>query len=248
MISVRPLRFITSETLTKRDGSLLSRSRPSSISTSAAAAAFSGESASWFASDNSSRADRQGRAVDGRADARRRLRAALRRRPRELRVAELELHLLRRQSQVLGGDHGHHRVGAGADVAGRADDVRRAVGAQRDAGAGGPLERAPDAGGHPPADQPAPVAHRAGLGLAVLPSELLRAEPVALPQRLARQRLAALGVHLGVVDEAQLQRIDLQRVGQLVHRAFEREHAADGPGARIQVGVWRSVSAIFSGA
>ena len=44
---------MTSETLTKRDGSLLSRSRPSSISTSAAAAAFSGEFASRFASASS---------------------------------------------------------------------------------------------------------------------------------------------------------------------------------------------------
>jgi hypothetical protein len=46
VISSRPLRFITSETLTKRDGSLLSRSRPSSISTSEAAAVFNGELAS----------------------------------------------------------------------------------------------------------------------------------------------------------------------------------------------------------
>jgi hypothetical protein len=38
--------------LTKREGSLLSRSRPSSISTSAAAAALSGESASRFASSS----------------------------------------------------------------------------------------------------------------------------------------------------------------------------------------------------
>ena len=47
----------------------------------------------------------------------------------KLRVAELELHLLGPQPEVLGGDHGHHRVGAGADVARRAGDVRRAVGA-----------------------------------------------------------------------------------------------------------------------
>ena len=43
---------------------------------------------------------------------------------------------------------------------------------------------APDPGGHPPADQPPPVAHRARLERAVLPPELLRTECVALPQRL----------------------------------------------------------------
>src|ERR687890_4721 len=50
--------------------------------------------------------------------------------------------------------------------------------------------------------------------------------PVALAQRLARKRLSTLGVYFGIVDEPKLQRVYLERVGQLVHRAFEREHAA----------------------
>jgi hypothetical protein len=47
--SERLLRRITSATPTDFDGSLLSRSLPSSISTAEAAAPFSGEEASWFA-------------------------------------------------------------------------------------------------------------------------------------------------------------------------------------------------------
>src|SRR5918997_5367999 len=44
---------MTAEMLTNRDGLLLSWRRPSSISTSDAAAALNGEAASWFASDKS---------------------------------------------------------------------------------------------------------------------------------------------------------------------------------------------------
>ena len=102
-------------------------------STSAAAAPFSGEAASRLASVEQPRArppaPRRGPPSRRSPSSSSRPATGALRQPR---VAELELHLLRRQAQVLGGDHGHHRVGAGADVARRAGDVRGAVGVERD--------------------------------------------------------------------------------------------------------------------
>src|SRR5918994_161726 len=112
-----------------------------------------GRASLLFPPRKQTRADGETRPVIRRADARRRPGAPLRRGARELCVAELELHLLGPEPQVLGGDHGDDRVGPGADVARRAGNVCRAVHLERDSGGGGHLESAPDAGGRPPADQ-----------------------------------------------------------------------------------------------
>src|SRR5207253_10885571 len=76
-----------------------------------------------------------------------------------------------------------------------------------------------------PADQQLAVAHRARLGLALLPAELLRAHAVALLEVVARPRLVAGRVDRRVVDDAQLKGVDLQRVGQLVQRRLQGEGA-----------------------
>ncbi len=68
--------------------------------------------------------------LDRRSDRGRRERSALDRRFGQRRIAELERHVLDRQSERLGGDLGHDRVGAGADVRRRAADRELAVGGQ----------------------------------------------------------------------------------------------------------------------
>src|SRR5439155_4019062 len=69
-------------------------------------------------------------------------------------------------------------------------------------------------------------AHRARLRRTLGPAEALGGVVVALAQLLARPGLAAARIGFGVIPEAQLQRIDAKRVGELVHRRLEREGAA----------------------
>ena len=152
-------------------------------------------------------------------------RAAFDRRLRQGRVAKLHADILDRQAEHVGRDLRHDRVGAGADVGGRARDLRMAVGGQHDAGGGRHLQRFPDARRHAPADQLAAVAHRARLGLALVPAERLRALAVAFAQLLAGVGKVLVLVAVRVASQPQLQRIELERDGKLVHRAFERVDA-----------------------
>ncbi len=103
-----------------------------------------------------------------------------------------------------------------------------AVGRQRDAHRDRHLQRLPDAGRHAPADQVAAVAHRARLGVALAPAEHLRALLIARPQRLAAERLVLGLVAIGIAAQAQLDRIELQLDGELVHRRLEREQRGGG--------------------
>ena len=48
---------------------------------------------------------------------------------------------------------------------------------------------------------------------------------VRFPELLRRERLAVHGIGFRVVAQAQLERIDVERDGQLVHGALEREHS-----------------------
>ena len=54
------------------------------------------------------------------------------------------------------------------------------------------------------------------------PAEPLGALIVAVLQRLAGEGLVCIPIDLGIVPQAKLERIDAERVAQLVHRAFER--------------------------
>jgi hypothetical protein len=100
--------------------------------------------------------------------------AALRGCQRQVRVAEVEPDLLELQAKRVGGQLGHDRAGAGADVGRRARHSRRAVPPDRGPGLAGQLSSGVVDPGHAVADQPAAVAHRAGLRVAAWPAELLR--------------------------------------------------------------------------
>jgi hypothetical protein len=115
-----------------------------------------------------------------------------------------------------------------------------AVCGQHNAGGHRHLQRFPDTGRHPPADQIAAVAHRSRFRIALVPAECRRALAIAFAQLLAgvRQIMGLLAV--GIAPQAQFQWIDFERNGKLIHRAFERKHAGRGSG-RPHVGRRRQV-------
>ena len=90
------------------------------------------------------------------------------------------------------------------------------------------LQRFPDARRHAPAHQLVAVAHRTRLGVALVPTERFRALAVAIAQALAAVRPVGVLVAIRIAPQAQLQRIELERDRQLVHRAFERIDAGRG--------------------
>ena len=89
--------------------------------------------------------------------------------------------------------------------------------------------------GHSPAERQAVAFHRADLGRALRPAELLRAELEALDQVPRRERDAFLLVDFRLVEDAELDRIDLELVGQFVHGRLggvEPRHARRGRACR----------------
>ncbi len=97
-------------------------------------------------------------------------------------------------------------------------------------------------GGDALADQPLAVALRSWLGVARIPPEFFRALAVRLRQTAAGERRVFGGILRGLVDPPQLDRIHAQRIGQFVHRRFQRERsngfarsAHPGIGDRIQI-------------
>ena len=133
--------------------------------------------------------------------------------------------LVRRQAERVGGDLRHHRVGAGADVVRGGFDKRRAVAVQRDSRLSGPSPVRVDRCCHTLPDEVAAVAHRPRLRGALVPAEARRPFGQAFAQSARRERAAAVRIGVGVVAQAQFDRIDAGRVGQLVHGALEREMA-----------------------
>ena len=131
----------------------------------------------------------------------------------------------RLQAEDLGGDDRQDGPGAGADVLGGAPDLDGAVGVDR---AGDLLvlraAAAPLVQGHaePALDRPLAVL---AAGLAVLPADQLGPDlDLGLVDRRAE-------VVLGEVLEPDLQRVDPQLVGQVVHGRFHDGAALrDGPG------------------
>src|SRR5262249_53332962 len=95
------------------------------------------------------------------------------------------------------------------------------IGGERNAHPKWRLPRFPDARGHAPADEVASVAHRTGFRITFGPAEGLRPLAIAFPQRLAAVAAAGVLVTIRITSQAKLQRIEIERDRELVHRAFE---------------------------
>lgn len=92
------------------------------------------------------------------------------------------------------------------------------------------LQRLPDARGHAVANQLVALAHGARRRNARAPAKTLGALRVAVEQRLARIRQLLVRVFVGVIADAQFERVHIERDGQFVHGAFERVEALRGTG------------------
>ena len=167
----------------------------------------------------------------------------MRGRRRVVRASEAEPYPVDRKAETVGGDLGHRRIGAGPHVAGGCLDFRRAVAEQADAGARRRLEGGVGSRRRAHADQQAAVAHRTRFRRPAGPAELPGGQVVALRQRAAGERLVLALVNLRFVAAAKLDRVDAERIGQFVHRRFQREHAARLPrpahvvrGCRVEFG------------
>ena len=133
---------------------------------------------------------------------------------------------MERQLQRIGGDLGHHRIGAGPEILGARLHQYDAIAAEDQSCLGFRTVHRVGRARHPPADQQIAIAHRSRLGRTAGPAERLGAGEIALAQRLARERPVLVRVGLGVIREAQFDRVDLDRGGQLVQGRFERKAAA----------------------
>ncbi len=67
-----------------------------------------------------------------------------------------------------------------------------------------------------------------GVHGALAPAEFFRAHAVAFAEGFRRKGFPGFRIFLGVVDEPEFERIDIQFVGEFVHRALEGEHLRDG--------------------
>src|ERR1700738_4218444 len=104
-------------------------------------------------------------------------------------------------------------------------DCGMAIGRQHDADGGRHLQRFPDTRRHAPADQLGAIAHRTRRGIALVPAECLRALRIARAQLLAGVGNVLDLVAIRIAAQAQFHRIELERDGELVPRAFDAVNA-----------------------
>jgi hypothetical protein len=134
--------------------------------------------------------------------------------------------LIDRDAEDVSDDKCGDRVGAGSNVLSAAfdADMTARVVAQPYLGAL-PGRHRVQGGAHAVADQPAVLAHRADRGVALLPADHLGAARVALLEGLACPRRARARIDVGVVAEADLDRVEVKFERELVECRLEREQA-----------------------
>ena len=139
-------------------------------------------------------------------------------------VAEGDLHVVDGQTELFRGDLRHGGRAAGADVLHRGDDRDSGVGAR-------PGPRRTTAGRRPRTRPGSPVRRRASRSrpssarTCLAPRPVRLGAPVALQKVLGRERPLVHRVVLRVVAAAELQRIEVELRGELVHQALEAERA-----------------------
>jgi len=157
---------------------------------------------------------------------------------RQIAVAELVANGFERQPERVGGDLGHHRPDAGAELRRSRFDYSTAVAVdagprllfgheQRDWVAGG---------GHAVADQPIAVSPRSRRKVPLVPAEQLCSAAQTLGQAVARPGVAARVVW-PVVHHSQLHGVDLELLREFVHGRLEHERGHALTRTRVKVGV-----------
>ena len=105
---------------------------------------------------------------------------------RQVAVADLYADSLDLEAEQLGRELGSDRVGPGPDVSRRATDEPDAVLLECDPDLTRRLVPTEGDACHPVAQEPVPFAHRSDRRVAPGPTKSLGADPVAVPQRIAR--------------------------------------------------------------
>src|ERR1700720_2503817 len=143
-------------------------------------------------------------------------------------LPDAELQLLELETEAVGGDLRERRPGALAHVLSAKLDQAGPV--APDDGSGLAREKHDGREGRgaetPPDQQPVLVTHLSRRQGAPCPAKARRTLRVALAQRLGGERLAGDRLDLGVVPEAEFQRVQAGRLRHLVDRAFQRDAAA----------------------
>ncbi len=140
--------------------------------------------------------------------------------------AGFEFDLLDVEAERVGGDLGERGPRALAHVVGADLHRAAAVAPQHRTRLGLKHQRREGRGAHAPADQHAGVvAHRPRLKRALRPAEALGAVRIAFAQRLGRERLAGDRFDLGIVREAEGERVHAAGEGCFIDRALQRQRA-----------------------
>ena len=148
-------------------------------------------------------------------------------RARKRGIAQLHRHAIDGNADRIGRGLGQDRIGAGPHVDAAAGDLHRAIPEDAHQRLAGRAADGIGAGGEPIADELAALAHRPRRGLALRPAEGLRPLREGLAEAAGGPGLVGAGILLGIVQQADLQRIDPDLIGQLVHGAFDAEGARD---------------------
>jgi hypothetical protein len=163
----------------------------------------------------------------GRAGACGGVRAACDRHRRQVAVAEFDRYGAERNAQSFRCHLADDRVGAGAEFVCGHLHAHLAAGEEPNARGGCANMGGVEGGGASPPDQPVLVAGRPWARVAAAPAEGLRGLVIALHQGPAGEWFALDRFRDGVVDSTQLDRIDDELDGELVHRGFERVDVKD---------------------
>ena len=138
----------------------------------------------------------------------------------------MDHYLLKRHAHHFSRGLGDDRVAAGADVSHVDLDRHDAAVIEADARARFGEEIIAERGGYSHADQPLPVADRAGLGAALVPTEAIGADAQTFDKLALRKRPRGIfGINLRIVENAERDRIEPELFGELVDGDFQGHHA-----------------------
>ncbi len=145
---------------------------------------------------------------------------------RQVRGAGLELDPVEVQSQSVGRDLGERGPGALPHVVGADLHHAGAVALDHRARRGLKHQRRKRRGAHAPADQETGiVAHLARREGSLRPTKTLGASRVAFPQGLGGERLAGNRLDLGIILDAEVERVHAAGPGHFVDRALQRDRS-----------------------
>src|SRR5580704_9612097 len=141
----------------------------------------------------------------------------------EIGITEHHLDLVVGNACLIADDLRKDSVSAGANILSSAGDPGRAIVTKLNAGFAAHALGDPGAAGNTPPQNEAVFLHGSDLWSAPRPAEFLRAYVEALHHVTGREGQIETFIFLGLIQDAQLDRIHVELDGQLVHRGFKRE-------------------------